>query len=123
MPNQALADIVAYLEDAAATVRRLEAEGEAVLKSEGQEAYVGKMREKARFLLGLAESGRALADALGGAEGEAIHARLRKFSASAKASLGFDSVFFMSALLYPEDHKPGEPNDLERYAASLRAKL
>ena len=119
MSNQALADIIAYLEEAAATVRRLEAEAEAVLAGEGQAAYVEKMRAKARFLLGLADGAQSLTAALG-EEGEAIHARLRKFSASAKASLSFDSVFFMSALLYPEDHRAGEPNDLEAYIETLR---
>ena len=120
MSNQALADIIAYLEKAAATVRRVEAEAEAVLRDEGQAAYVEKMREKARFLLGLADGARPLTDVLGDEEGEAIHARLRKFSASAKASLGIDSVFYMSALLYPEDHQAGEPNDLEVYIETLR---
>ncbi|WP_419788182.1 hypothetical protein [Pseudodesulfovibrio sp.] len=123
MSNQALADLIAFLDKAAATVRRVEAEGEAALKSEGQAAYVEKMREKANYLLGLAEQGRVLTEAIGGEEGKAIHARLRKFSASAKASLGFDSVFFMSALLYPEDYKPGDPNDLELFVQSLREKV
>ena len=34
-------------------------------------------------------------------------------------SLDIGSVFYMSALLYPDDHKPGEPNALESWLAEL----
>ena len=37
---------------------------------------------------------------------------LESFSASARLSLRLNSVFYMSALLYPDDHKPGQPDNL-----------
>ena len=37
---------------------------------------------------------------------------LEGFSASARMSLRLNSVFYMSALLYPDDHKPGQPDNL-----------
>jgi len=52
--------------------------------------------------------------------GAEISTRLEQFSMSAGAALRIGSVFFMTALLYPEDHKPGEPNDLETYISELR---
>jgi hypothetical protein len=45
---------------------------------------------------------------------------MERFSMSASTALRIGSVFFMTALLYPEDHKPGDPNDLEVYIGELR---
>ena len=73
------------------------------------------MREQAELLAALADD----ADALPGDVDDAVADRLARFSASAAASLQVGSVFFMSALLYPEDHAPGAPNDLEAFAAEL----
>jgi hypothetical protein len=46
--------------------------------------------------------------------------RLRAFSASAALALRLNSVFFMSALLFPEDHRPGTPDDLTLLAEETR---
>ncbi len=50
-----------------------------------------------------------------------VKVRIERFSLSASQSLEVGSVFFMSALLYPDDYKDGEPNDLELFAAKVRA--
>jgi len=123
MTEHPLFDLITYLETTAATVRRLEAEGDVILREQGQEAFKAKMTEKARLLAGLGEKGRPLALPVGGELARSIIRRLDEFSASAGASLRIGSVFFMTALLYPEDHKPDEPNDLEVYIAALRAKM
>ena len=52
-------------------------------------------------------------------ERERLHHRLRAFSASANNALRLGSLFYMSALLYPEDHKPGQPDDMQVFIASL----
>jgi hypothetical protein len=41
------------------------------------------------------------------------------FSKNAQTALRLDSVFYMSALLYPGDHQKGEPDNLEKLIASL----
>lgn len=41
---------------------------------------------------------------------------------SASTALRIGSVFFMTALLYPEDYKPGDLNDLEAYIEELRVR-
>ena len=46
--------------------------------------------------------------------------RLHRFSASARNALRIGSIFYMSALLYPEDHKPGQPDDLQVFIRRLR---
>lgn len=110
--------LAAWLGQAVETVRDLEARaGQAVSGEGGQAAYEALMREKAMFLASLAEEGRELAQ-----ESPDVMERLERFSASAQSSLSVGSVFFMSALLYPEDHRPGQENDLEILAKQVRKK-
>ncbi len=117
-PTAALAD---FLDERAARVRAIEAEAEALIHDKQDQAgYTAKMREKAGLLAGLAEAAHELVDALPEQQANAAAARLEQFSGSAAMSLKVGSVFFMSALLYPEDHKPGQPNDLEALAAEVR---
>ena len=120
MANQALEELISYLEDAAVTVRRLEAEGENVLQAEGQTAFQAKLEEKAQFLAGLGEKAQKLVDAVGGDLGHEIAQQLDQFSMSAGTALRIGSVFFMTALLYPEDYQLDEPNDLERFVKELK---
>lgn len=117
-PAAALAD---FLDERARSVRVIEAEAEALIHGKQDQAgYAARMREKAELLAGLAEAAHELLDALPEKRADAAAARLEQFSGSAAMSLKVGSVFFMSALLYPEDHKPGQPNDLERFAAEVR---
>ncbi len=107
--------LVAWLLEAAETVRCLEAEAKLVLDGDGgQLGFEQKMREKALFLAGIADEGEAVAS-----HDPEIMERLRGFSSSASTSLSVGSVFFMSALLYPEDYKSGQDNDLEALAREV----
>ena len=51
---------------------------------------------------------------------ERIMSRLRDFAAGAENALAVGSPFYMSALLYPDEHQPGEPNNLELLIAELK---
>jgi hypothetical protein len=118
-PTAALAD---YLDEKARQVKALEAEAEAVIHGEGDQAgYQGLMRRKAELLQALAADAAPLVKALGPGLAEAAGERLAGFSLNAENSLRIGSVFFMSALLYPDEHKPGEPNNLELFAAEVRS--
>lgn len=123
MDKQALADLIAHLEETAATVNRLEKEGDAVIEIEGQLAFQAKLEEKAEILAALGEKSWKRTQKVGGELGDEIAQRLEQFSMSASTALRIGSVFFMTALLYPEDHAPGEPNDLDRFIVELKAKL
>jgi len=116
---RALAD---FLEQRAKAVRAIEAEAEALIHGQGDQAgYVARMREKAALLAALAADARTLVLALESRLSEAVDERLERFSQSAATSLKVGSPFFMSALLYPDEHKPGQPNDLELYVAEVRS--
>ncbi len=53
---------------------------------------------------------------------ERVVSRLRDFAAGAENALSIGSPFYMSALLYPDEHQPGDPNNLELLIAELRGK-
>ncbi len=48
--------------------------------------------------------------------------KLGGFSHGATKALSLDSIFYMSALLYPEDYQPGDKNDLENFIQDLEQK-
>lgn len=133
MSKSAASVLADFLEQRAKGVRAIEAEAEAIIHGTGhgtghgdghgqgnQAGYVAKMREKAMLLADLAGDAQGLVLALDEAHATAAADRLERFSQSAATSLKVGSPFFMSALLYPDEHKPGEPNDLERYVDEVR---
>ncbi len=122
MTSDALNTLINFLEEANAEVKRLEAEGDEVIRTGGQEAFRAVLEKKAELLASLGQKAAPLTEAVGGDLGQAVDARLAQFGTSASTALRIGSVFFMTALLYPEDHKPGDPNDLEAFIADLKAK-
>lgn len=113
-----LARLVAWLEEM--HVRVMQAEQAALAVMGDMPAYTARMQEKARLLASLEEEGEAyLEDLPEQLQDQAGH-RLHRFSASARNALRIGSIFYMSALLYPEDHKPGQPDDLQVFIRRLR---
>lgn len=123
MENNALVELIEFLEGKAVLVRQLEQEGEALIESEGQRAFQIKLEAKAELLAELGEKAWPLTEKIEGELGNEITQQLEQFSMSASAALRIGSVFFMTALLYPEDHKPGEPNDLDTFIKELKEKV
>lgn len=120
MTSEAMSRLKDFLNDRAAEVRAIETEAEARLHGAGgQQAYETLMRQKAELLRDLLDDALELEGVRAEALPAAVVSRVERFSASAAMSLQVGSVFFMSALLYPEDHVPGSPNDLELFADSL----
>jgi len=122
MQKQEVERLIAFLEERAARVRELEREGEAVLAAQGQLAFQAKAEAKAELLAALSADAAKHTRQMDGDEGAQVTRRLEQFSTSASTALRSGSVFFMTALLYPEDHKPGEPNDLEAFIGELKRK-
>ena len=85
-----------------------------------QAAYTARMQEKARLLASLEEEGETYLEGLPEPLQDQAGHRLHRFSASARNALRIGSIFYMSALLYPEDHKPGQPDDLQVFIRRLR---
>lgn len=121
MSAEATAKLADFLDEKARRIKAVEAEAEVIIHGKGDQAgYQAKMREKAELLSALAAEAAPLVKTLGPGMREAASERLDGFSHNAAMSLQVGSVFFMSALLYPDEHKPGEPNNLELFAAEVR---
>ncbi|MCL1916641.1 MAG: hypothetical protein FWG17_08080 [Desulfovibrionaceae bacterium] len=107
----------AWLEQAAAKIAEYERQGRAALNDEA--AYRAIMREKALYLAGLYAEAQPYLQTLEEKKRLYPASRLQAFSASAEQALNLGSVFYMSALLFPGDHQPGELNELEKLALEM----
>lgn len=112
-----------WLEERNREVLNLEARGGELLDTGDAGGYRRVMREKAELLADLADDGSGKLFSLPEAMRPAVRERLAAFAFSAGSALELDSVFYMSALLYPEDHRKGQPNDLQAFADDLKRKL
>lgn len=109
-----------FLRDQIRQVRDIEITAHDLLHNASDDAgYREYMRRKAELLANLSANAAPFLDTLGLERRPMIEHKLDMFSQSARRSLDIGSVFYMSALLYPDDHKPGEPNTLETWLAEL----
>ena len=113
------APIIDWLKARHAAIMADEAEALARLKAGDTEGYSEKMRAKAEAVAALAKDAAPVLAALPEAVREPILRGLMRFSQSAAMGLKLGSVFYMSALLYPDDHKPGEPDNLALFIEDL----
>ncbi len=112
---------ITWLESKAKAVKDLETKAaKALHEKQDQARYKHLMLEKTTLLAQLAEEAAPLVAQLPEPERGPISDRLSRFSNSASTAKRIGSVFYMSALLYPDDHVAGQMNDLEAFIASLR---
>ena len=78
------------------------------------------MTEKARQIANLSDECGPYLEKLPADKKDAYAAEIERFSTSAKAALSLDSVFYMSALLYRDDHKEGEPDNLAVFIEKIK---
>lgn len=109
-----------FLREQVRHLAEIEALAHKLLHEAGDDAgYRKAMQEKASWLANLATNARPYLEALPLEAQPMLEHRLHMFAQSAQRSLDIGSVFYMSALLYPEDHQPGQPNTLELWLADL----
>ncbi len=109
-------ELVLWLEKAVDDLRHIEdAARHCIEEHADQSGYEKFMCRKALLLALLIEQGQKFIQ-----EFPEVMEEIRRFSANAERALSLGSVFFMSALLYPEDHSPGQDNDLEILLKSIR---
>lgn len=118
---EAKTELIEFLDGIAERIRSLEAQAQEALHQRSDESeYRQIMAEKASLLGDLIEEAQPLLDELPPSQAKPVRKRLQRFSESADQAMDLDSVFFMSALLYPDDHKTGEKNDLEVFIDTIR---
>lgn len=115
----ALTGFTDWLRTRHAGIMALEKEALALLKAGDTAGYNARMRAKAESLCALAKDAAPELAALPENLREPILNGLMRFSQSAATSLKIGSVFYMSALLYPDDHKAGEPDNLALFIDRL----
>ena len=124
MTNAAsLSAFFSWLEEQAHEVRRIEGQALRELERQNTWGYRDGMRRKAELLASLPKASIALVSGLHEEATQAIQEGLWRFARSAGNALSLNSVFYMSALLYPENYREGEANDLEVFLEELRARF
>jgi hypothetical protein len=81
------------------------------------------MEQRAQTLITLETDASGLLDALPEAERGTTRSALRAFANGARTALDLGSVFYMSALLYRDDHSVGEPDNLRALVDDLETRL
>lgn len=71
------------------------------------------MMERAELIATLDVETRELVEALPESIRDDTSATVRRFAEGARNALRIDSVFYMSALLYPDEHKKGDPDNMD----------
>ena len=112
-----------WLEERAREVRRIEKQALHELEGQDTQGYRDEMRRKAELLAALPKASIPVVSGLPEDAAQAIQAGLWSFARNASNALSLNSVFYMSALLYPEDYSAGEANDLEVFLEELRARF
>lgn len=108
-------------EAAAKHIRTLEAEAMSALHDNNDpDTHRQKMIEKCRTLQDLPSTVVALLSEDGNDMEDAFLEGLENFATRAGQALGLESIFYMSALLYPDDYQDGQPNNLEEFLARFK---
>ena len=121
MQDPALKELIVFLRERHSAIKALEANAKRSLYEHNDEpGYRKLMEERASAIAGLEFVCEPLLSALPDTQlRDSIEDDLQRFAAGANNSLRIGSVFYMSALLYPDDHKDGEPDNFERLINSL----
>ncbi|MGE4297329.1 MAG: hypothetical protein AB7E47_04800 [Desulfovibrionaceae bacterium] len=110
----------ALLLNAAAAIRTLETEAlDALHIRHDKDTHRAKLLAKCDVLMDLPLEAAALTAALTPAEKERVDAKLDNLAARAGQATSIGSVFYMGALLYPDDYTDGEPNELEKFCDTI----
>lgn len=113
--------LIEWLEGVNREIQTLERQAKEVLETpDYKESYRQLMLRKANLLAGLPAEYDKLIKEKPGLSNTKVAQRLEDFSGGAGMALRLDSLFYMSALLYPDEHKPDEPNNLELLISEIR---
>ncbi len=119
--NENIEKTLSALTMAAQKIRRLEEEArEALFVRDDPQTHRRKLEEKAMVLMELPELVGPFSENLPNEAREKLEEQLDSFALRAGRAMELSSLFFMSGLLYPEDYKEGDPNDLEAFIERFR---
>ena len=118
-----ISNAVSALQSAAEKIRRIEDEArEALFIRDDPGTHRLKLQEKTMLLMELPELVGVFCDGMEKDVRAEFETGLNSFAMRAEQAWELSSIFYMSALLYPEDYREGDPNDLELFIDRLRIK-
>jgi hypothetical protein len=121
--TQDIVNAVNALQKVAQRIRRIEQEArEALFEKDDPVTHRKKLEQKTIILMELPDLVGPYCQGLDKATRSELEKGLDPFAISAERASDLASIFYMNALLYPEDYKEGDPNDLERFIDRFRAK-
>lgn len=115
---QALIDLLSARH---AVVTDCEAKATDALAEGNETSYRALMERKADLLADLDAQAAPFYTALPPAQRYFAQQRLRAFAEGARTAKRLGSVFYMSALLYPDTHRKGEPDNLDLFLREARS--
>jgi hypothetical protein len=122
--NESLRELIGTLRREAARIRELEHQAEKSLhEREDKTEHKRLMTRKAEILAALPDTAAPFLEGIAEPVSDHIRRTLAGFSQRARTALKLDSVFFMTMLLYPEDYREGESNDLEAAVSDWERRL
>ncbi len=122
-PRENTSNAVSALQSAAERIRRIEDEArEALFTRDDPETHREKLQEKTMLLMELPDLAGPFYDGMAKDVRAEFERGLNSFAMKAAQALELSSIFYMSALLYPEDYKEGDRNDLESFIDRLRTR-
>ena len=122
-PGNHLSHALSILTSAAERIRSIEHEaGEALFSRDDPKTYRQKLQEKTILLMELPEMLAPCCEGMPEDMRAEIETNLNAFAMRAEQALELSSIFYMSALLYPETYQEGDMNDLESFIHQLREK-
>lgn len=111
------------LQKAAERIRRIEDQAQkALFIRDDPYTYRQKLEEKTMLLMELSDLVEPFRNKMPKNVRKEFETGLNSFVMRAAQALELSSIFYMSALLYPEDYNEGDMNDLELFVDRLRIK-
>jgi hypothetical protein len=121
--GESASNAVAALRSVAERIRHIEAEARhALYVKDDPEAHRQKLQEKTMLLMELPDLVDQYYEGMAEDIKKEIETGVKSFALRASQAWELSSIFYMSALLYPEDYREGDRNDLELFVDRLRIK-
>ena len=115
-------EILQWLRKRHQEVMAHEKKAQDLLEMNDVDGYRLEMLAKASLLESMSKDAKEVLADLPGELRFKLGMALERFSNSARMSIKLNSVFFMSALLYRDDHKQGEPDNLALFIEDFAIK-
>lgn len=120
MPDSAVSAFINWLRERHTAIMDCEKAALAALyEKKDEEDHRRLMLRKGELVAALDREAAPCLEALPPGLRERAASALTRFSNSARNGLRIGSVFYMSALLYPDEHKEGEPDNLMLFIQEL----